>query len=78
MTARMNTPGFTAEWSLYTNSGSYALRASARQHSGARRVTPQRIPVYHCTSYDSNGCRECCDLGGGGCYTQCVGDPRPM
>ena len=78
MTRRTNTPGFTAEWSVYARSTPYALRAPASQHSDARTVIPQRIPVYHCTSYDMEGCRECCDLGGRGCYTQCLGDFRPM
>ena len=63
MTRRMNTPGFTAEWSVYAGHTLW-LKAPASQRSDQRTVTPQRIRVYHCTSYNAAGCRECCDLGG--------------
>jgi len=74
----VRTPGFTAELALQPDSGWYAVRARGTGHAGDQRVIPQRIPRYHCTSYDQSGCRQCCDLGGSGCYWQCLGDPILM
>jgi hypothetical protein len=72
--ANTNIPGFTAEWSIDANSKRYALRAPASGHSGEQRITPQ-FGRYRCSSYDSSGCRQCCDIYSSFCWWQCLDDP---